>query len=405
MKNCKDELKEEYSFFGNFETSFIQLSKADQLTKEGQRTMFEMGKRASQNFGELLNVPSYSPLDFHFRSTSYPRVLQSAQAFAYSLFEGKGPLPGGFESVAIASQIDDDLLLRFFANCKNYESNVLKNETAFEEATLFYEQTFPELIRKLNERVFSSGRNSNSKCKIEEVWSALYLCQLELINLNTSQTCSIFSEKDLEGINYYYDLLFYWKRGYPHKISFQISNFLLSQVLSSLSTKQTPHSFLYFAHAETLLPLFCLLGLFNDSQPLLASNQNINRTFQTRQMIPFSSNLQISLFECPKNKRLVGLMVNEKQVELPFCGNHSTNKFFCDFDFFSKSLNFSFDLNKTCGIFDCQSAQNEFNSLLREKFFLLLSLSFLFLLSLILLFALIYKMRNGAYSNLEMVVN
>ena len=56
-----------------------------------------------------------------------------------------------------------------------------------------------------------------------------------------------------------------------------------------------------FGHSSSVIPLQCLLGLFNDSTlPILADNyatQN-NRTFRASQIDPLAANLAFVLYDC-----------------------------------------------------------------------------------------------------------
>uniref|UniRef100_A0A2C9LTD2 Multiple inositol polyphosphate phosphatase 1 n=1 Tax=Biomphalaria glabrata TaxID=6526 RepID=A0A2C9LTD2_BIOGL len=88
----------------------------------------------------------------------------------------------------------------------------------------------------------------------------------------------------------------------------------------------------FFGHAETLGPLYCALGLFNDSMPLRANNyeQHGHRSFLTSNILPFSANLMFVLYECFSDEfqetdevdeveYYLKLFVNEKPHQIPGC--------------------------------------------------------------------------------------
>ena len=91
----------------------------------------------------------------------------------------------------------------------------------------------------------------------------------------------------------------------------------------------------YFGHAETLAPLYAALGLFNDSTSLLSTNyeQMKNRKFKSSQILPFSANIALILYDCnngvgsqssePSSEKFVlRVYVNEQPQMIPACGDY-----------------------------------------------------------------------------------
>ena len=87
-----------------------------------------------------------------------------------------------------------------------------------------------------------------------------------------------------------------------------------------------------FGHSETVVQAFTALGLFKDSQPLLATNMASmkNRQFRTSEIVPFSANLAFVLFACAEGHVhdaddrdvtafVLKILVNEKPVTIPAC--------------------------------------------------------------------------------------
>ena len=62
----------------------------------------------------------------------------------------------------------------------------------------------------------------------------------------------------------------------------------------------------WFGHAETLLPLMCILGLYKDSKPLRSDNFAFqqDRQFKTNRFLSFSSNIGILLLDCDVDKAI-----------------------------------------------------------------------------------------------------
>ena len=91
----------------------------------------------------------------------------------------------------------------------------------------------------------------------------------------------------------------------------------------------------YFGHAETLAPLYASLGLFNDSAPLLATNydQMKQRKFKSSQILPFSANIALVLYDCnnglgsqtspaSEDNFVLRVFVNEQDVIIPACNDY-----------------------------------------------------------------------------------
>lgn len=79
-----------------------------------------------------------------------------------------------------------------------------------------------------------------------------------------------------------------------------------------------------FGHAETLLPLLALMGLFKDEKPLTAesfSGQS-EQKFRSGTIVPYASNLLFVLYHCdlvesPKEEYQVQVFLNENLLPLP----------------------------------------------------------------------------------------
>lgn len=81
-----------------------------------------------------------------------------------------------------------------------------------------------------------------------------------------------------------------------------------------------------FGHAETILPLYAILGLYKDEQPLLADNylQQKKRKFLSSLICPFSANIGFVIYDCQSDSQVedrfaVSVLVNEVPIHLPGC--------------------------------------------------------------------------------------
>ncbi|XP_034722004.1 multiple inositol polyphosphate phosphatase 1-like, partial [Etheostoma cragini] len=128
-------------------------------------------------------------------------------------------------------------------------------------------------------------------------------------------------------LEYKSDLKQYWKRSHGHAISGLSSCPLFHHVFRTLDKAGRPRrstdvppepASVLIGHAETLLPLLSLLGLYKDQTPPTADNYHTQhgRSFRTSLIVPYAANLLFVLYDCQRGPRLQ-LLVNESPVRFP----------------------------------------------------------------------------------------
>ena len=331
------------------------------LTTVGQEEMYNIAKELLRRFPNLLAYP-YEPQKFDFISTGTTRAAQSAMAFAFGLFEGRGHLgTNKFQPVAILSKaMDKDPLLRFFDICPKYITRVKENKSALHEFKAF---KHGEEMRNVLEKVTRKLNFKPSVLSEDHIVGMYTACMFEVAVYDKENTwCELFEEDDLLVLDYLSDLKHYWKRGYGYPITYKIGCPLLERIVTSLknATESSLEDRMYgafmFAHGETLQPLYALLDLFKDQEDLRANNflKQHERKYKVSRITPFGANIAFVLYKCrEKEKRLkevetlglhsfiVQVFVNEELISLPCC-NHQTE---CSF----KTFLHCFD-NKVCDL-------------------------------------------------------
>ncbi|XP_058075109.1 uncharacterized protein LOC131223669 isoform X4 [Magnolia sinica] len=255
-----------------------------ELVSKGEEELYHLGIRTRERFPDLFQE-EYHPDIFPIRATQVPRASASAVAFGMGLFSGKGSLgPGKHRAFAVISESRaSDIYLRFHDTCENYKVALLE-------------------------------------------WT-----------------------DDLEA---------FLLKGYGNSINYHMGVPLLQDVVRSMelaiAAKEenlTPGSSekarLRFAHAETLIPFTCLLGLFREGsdvseferiqrmqplEPPLKPPQK--RNWRGSILAPFAGNNMLVLYGCPGNesknsmssgvsgsKYFVQVLHNEVPVPVPVCGN------------------------------------------------------------------------------------
>ena len=303
------------------------------LADVGAEELYNMSKRIRRRYQSLFS-PKYFGEKHYFVSTMTPRASQSASAFAFGLFEGTGNIgPSKFQPVAITTTNLTEPLLRFFDICEDYKEKVSKNKNI--SLTEFHKfQDGPEMENLKQMLAARLKIPHHSILTTDHVQHMFLSCAYETAIYGRGQWCSVLEDSDLDVIEYLYDIKNYWKRGYGYRINYEMGCLLLrnltesvENVVQTLNTSDLyTKAIFHFSHAETIIPLMCLMGLFKDTEPLLANNyeQQKNRLFKTSNMAPFSGNIAVVLFSCNSHVEetksyYAQVLANEIPVALPCC--------------------------------------------------------------------------------------
>ncbi|XP_028398682.1 multiple inositol polyphosphate phosphatase 1-like [Dendronephthya gigantea] len=321
--------------YGNLKMPWVNRFKYGDkfLAKVGAEELYNISRRIRRKFPSLFS-PKYSGEQHYFVSTMTPRTSQSASAFSFGLFEGTGVLgPSKFQPVAITTTNLTEPLLRFFDICSEYIQRVSENkEISLVEFHKFKDgEEMTNLKAAFAKRLNITDHSGLTSAHIQYIFLS---CAYELAIYGDGQLCSILHDSELDIIEYMYDIKNYWKRGYGYKINYDMSCLLLKNltesienVVKSLGTSVAyTQAIFHFSHAETIIPLVCLMGLFKDNEPLLANNyrKQKNRQFRTANIAPFSGNIAVVLYSCKSDDEKSGMfyvqvLANEIPAALPCC--------------------------------------------------------------------------------------
>ncbi|VAI38983.1 unnamed protein product [Triticum turgidum subsp. durum] len=206
------------------------------------------------------------------------------------------------------------------------------------------------------------------KFTTQDVSSLWFLCKQEASLLNiTNQACQLFNEDEVHLLEWTDDLEGFVLKGYGESINYKMGLPLLKDVVQSMEEaiiakeENFPDGTyekarLRFAHAETLVPFTCLLGLFLEGsdfekiqreEPLdLPPMPPQRRNWKGALVAPFASNNMLALYQCPsktdgkkvsqdqKSSYFVQVLHNEAPVSMPGCGN----KDLCPFEEFKEKI-------------------------------------------------------------------
>lgn len=308
------------------------------LTNIGKEEMKNLSGRIFTRLPELFN-PQNTQESLRFYSTDTSRTIESASAFTSGLF-------GDGSNVSIISvDKDKDHLLRFFDQCPRYKRRVSENKTALYHTKRFREGSEMNAVLKKVVAKLGLTVEQQNKLKPKHITAMYVTCSFEVAVFNREDTwCTLFDQDDFDVLEYLYDLKHFWKRAYGYQINYRMSCILLSDIVKNiLEATQVEHTketsmqeknpigklgVFRFAHAETLQPLYALLGLFKDKE-LRADNfaTQRSRKYRTSHVVPFGANMAFILYSCNNSESKnslrdfqVQVYVSEKLIPLP-CGD------------------------------------------------------------------------------------
>ncbi|XP_076141466.1 multiple inositol polyphosphate phosphatase 1a [Alosa pseudoharengus] len=288
------------------------------LVEKGREDHTNLAKRLAKYFPTLITEDNLRNGRMKFITSSKHRCVNSTISFKTGLIEYFGIEGGEFDHEV------NDALMRFFAECARFVAEVENNKHALVEVDLFNDR--PEMKRTA-EKIADRLQVPYSQVTADSVEAALYLCAYEFAikSINTPW-CQLFDEVDAKVIEYATDLKQYWKRSYGHDINSKSSCALFHDLFRRLDQAANDHRSghvseavtIQVGHAETLLPLLTLLGLFKDNEPLTSTNfaTQTERVFRSGHIVPYAGNLVVVLYNCADGFRLEARL-NEQPLVLP----------------------------------------------------------------------------------------
>ncbi|XP_075072481.1 multiple inositol polyphosphate phosphatase 1 [Mixophyes fleayi] len=347
-----------------------------QLVKKGEEDMKNLAHRLASLFPSLFTVDKFQKCNMSFITSSKHRCVDSTKAFINGLAHGYFRLPHPPEDeligVTCREPVVNDTLMRFFDHCEKFVVQVEDNEKAMHEVDTFKKgPEMSKVLRKISTLLSVPEQELNA----DLIQVAFFTCSFELAinNIVNSPWCSLFDEEDAKVLEYLNDLKQYWKRGYGFDINSRSSCNLFQHIFQHLDTAVSESKrsqqistpvVMQFGHAETLLPLLALMGLFKDEKPLTADSfatQNEHK-FRSGRIVPYASNLVFVLYHCdlaesPKEEYQVQVLLNENLLPLP----HS-NQSVCLFDDLKKQyshLLHSCHVKEECELTQVHTSEDE----------------------------------------------
>ncbi|XP_062214164.1 uncharacterized protein LOC133915146 [Phragmites australis] len=354
-----DSLKKIPSWIKGWESPWKGRTKGGELIIEGEEELHNLATRVKERFQDLFD-DEYHPDVYSIRATQVPRASASAVAFGLGLLSGKGKLgPGKNRAFSVLSESRaSDVCLRFFDSCETYKAYRKRKEPDVEK------QKEP-ILEHVTAALVSRYHLNFTTQDVASLW---FLCKQEASLLNiTNQACGLFNEAEVYFLEWTDDLEGFVLKGYGESINYRMGLPLLKDVVQSMEEaivakeENWPDGTyekarLRFAHAETIVPFSCLLGLFLDGSDFdniqreealdLPPMPPQGRNWKGSVVAPFAGNNMLVLYQCPgkisdgsttsggQNKYFIQVLHNELPVSMPGCGN----KDFCPFEEFKEKI-------------------------------------------------------------------
>nr|USJ75256.1 PHY1 [Pteris vittata] len=351
-----------------------------EVLQKGEEEMFELGQRIRTRYSEIFKEP-YHPDLYMISATQVPRSAASAVAFGMGLFSGEGTLGQGRHRAfsVISDSRTHDIHLRFYESCSAYQESKAK---AIPVVAALQEDFHMDIASSLKERFLFNI----TKEDIPTLW---FLCKQEAAALDiVDRSCSLFTEEEVEMLEWADDLEVHKLKGYGESINYRMGIPLLTNVLESMerviAASKAGHAWsavekahLRFAHAETVIPFICLLGLFLDAEEVQKILMEApleppprppkTRLWRGSAVAPYGANNMVVLHKCSSNKDgsqeeeddfRVQVLHNERSVALPGCnGTH-----LCPFQVFKEQVvvpHLKYNFHSLCSLQKTQEKHDE----------------------------------------------
>ena len=323
-------------------TDDLDVEMDHRLHEEGEQELKLMGQRWLQRYPDLLG--QYDESKFRLRATNKQRAEKSGEMFITGLWS---------EDVATRAKWNvvrsgDDPLIRFYKFCTAWYQ-----ERETNEKDLFEESETVKLVKTSLSSLLGVNITSDEMdlmydmCRFDLMWTPRKI----------SPWCRVFSDYNLQVMEYIQDLESYWKEGPGHKVNYEQACILLKDMFDIfqdiIKGKDTTKGTFYFGHSTAIKMVLSFLKLFEE-EDLQSSNfeeMKDKRKWRTSFHVPMAANIAFSLQQCGDEVYKIGLFFNEQLVQIPGC-----NQDWCPIETFTDLFPQieSCDYNNICLINDTQ---------------------------------------------------
>uniref|UniRef100_A0A182F715 Multiple inositol polyphosphate phosphatase 1 n=2 Tax=Anopheles albimanus TaxID=7167 RepID=A0A182F715_ANOAL len=299
----------------------VTVADAKLLVREGGTELFRLGERFRKRFAGQL-PDRYDADRFYFKYTRTERAEYSARNFTLGLFAQEEPID-------YPEPLDRDPVLRFYKGCDKWRNVVKENPYAYQEVDRFGSSSeMRHVVEKLSKRIgtFVSPEEIHAMyqtCAFETAWN----------ERESSPWCLLFDKETLSVLEYSQDLKYYWVDGYGYELTYRQACAAFRDLFERFDSTTAPAFTFYFTHSGTLLKSLAFLGLYRDSEPLVAQHYRYKRKWRVSHIDAFASNLYFAMYRCPNGTQSVGLYHQERLTPIPGCPEGTM---LCSYEHFKK---------------------------------------------------------------------
>ncbi|XP_018392882.1 PREDICTED: multiple inositol polyphosphate phosphatase 1-like [Cyphomyrmex costatus] len=222
-----------------------------------------------------------------------------------------------FEVVPIVN----DTLLKLYDSCESW-----KNRGIDKEVKAFINgPEMAKVIADVNQRL---GFLNISKDDIFLFYDA---CRFErtLYLDKPSPWCDVFTDDEMQVLEYEEDLFYYYNSGPGDKINSQLGCYLIRDIVDHFTKLETngdePKGVFYFTHSQMMVLFLTAMGIAQNPMPLTATNfRDMNhRKWRISQLIPFAANFAAIFHRCNSSDApfKVAFYLNENPLTIEGCDN------------------------------------------------------------------------------------
>lgn len=248
-----------------------------QLTKVGEKQMFELGRRVREKYVNQLQFlePEYKPSEFYARSSHFRRTINSARCVLAGVYNKSHLDEPSTPFVINVHNLSEDYIFPNAINCEYYQ----EMHKSFKKLELFTkDENFIKHLNELNRKIPSKKDDEND-------WITFTRFRDDMIarQIHNEKVPEHF-EKDLEKSHHFASKELSAMSTHDLKISCgRLLHMIKSNVLETVSSEKKGHKFRYYSVHDTTLN--ALLNAFEMIEE------------ESQQWPPFAADIIIELWQ------------------------------------------------------------------------------------------------------------
>ncbi|TDL30133.1 phosphoglycerate mutase-like protein [Rickenella mellea] len=324
----------------NFLKNFTYDLGHDDLVPFGAAQSFDAGQLVFVRYEKLVQ----NALPF-VRASSSQRVVDSANNWTAGVAFASNQKSQPFLSVILNEALNDTL-----------DDNMCPNAGSSTAQTNTWQVIYAApAVARLN--AAAPGANLT----VTDITNLISLCPFETVaKEKPSAFCSLFTQEEFDGFEYFGDLGKYYGTGYGQELGPVQGVGYINELLARLTgrpvvdhtqTNSTldadPSTFplnrtVYadFSHDNQMIAIYAAMGLFQPSTPLDPAHPDSKRSWLASQLVPFSATMVTERLDCGgKGREFVRVLVDDALQDLAFCGAGDDGM--CSLDAFVQSQGYA----------------------------------------------------------------